>query len=215
MIVLVVSVLLVTWPIALFNMNLFSFWLLADTTLLHLVLVTIFVLLEPFLKRLFALALLVSNLILIKQAFDFACGFTVITYWSSGSIVFINIVSVLLKFHLFLFVDLFLINMFFVLLRTTLWRMVNLRENFRRKSKGRSGFSVIQVMPGNNRLCLWERIYSFFLSLLLRNVVGTCFSHRWVEIGAIIFGRLKRESIDTIILSLILMIVALNVPLLL
>lgn len=64
---LVISVVFIAGAIAFLSRHLLSFWLLlANTTFLHLVLITVFVLVKALLKGLFALALLEANTILIE-----------------------------------------------------------------------------------------------------------------------------------------------------
>jgi hypothetical protein len=120
---LIAWMIMLTWCVLLIIKSIITAWFLLrflmDATFLHLVLVTVFVLIQPILKGLISLLLIKSNSIFIKKIFYFTFGFAIISNCPrSMPLIFIFIISNLfLEFYLLLFVDFFLINVFLVVLR--------------------------------------------------------------------------------------------------
>lgn len=77
---LVVCIFLIAGTIAALGLSCFSLGLFAYATFLHLVLVAVFILVEALPERLFPLALLVSNAVLIKQTLNLACCLAMVAH---------------------------------------------------------------------------------------------------------------------------------------
>lgn len=142
-VVLIVCVFLIAGTVAAFGMDYLFLWLFAYATFLHLVLVTVFILVEALPERLFPLTLLVSDAVFIKQTLDLACCIAMVTYWTSCPVFNFGLIVAFFQFYLFFLVYLLLIDVLLVFLWTSLGRVMHFCKDFRREGKGRSDLSVI------------------------------------------------------------------------
>jgi hypothetical protein len=132
---LTISISLVKFRISLLIVILTLLFFL-KTTFLHLAIITVLILVESFLELILPLFLHKSQSILIKQCLDLTACLCVI--WncsvSSGSVELVNCITFFFfDFNYLLMINLLLVDMLFVILRSSLYRDFMIYKRFRRK----------------------------------------------------------------------------------
>lgn len=192
------------------------FWrLLRDATFLHLVLITVFIFVESFLKWLVSLLLMISNPILIQQVFDFACCLVVISDGSASELIIMSLLvffNSFFEFFQLLIVNFFLIDVLLVLFGFSLDWMTGLDQKWWREGQRFSSLSIIKMVLAYQTFVLreWTEGCSI-VKFSCKN--PCCFSNRWLKPPLLFFLLFERKGLAVVLFQGQLMVVALKLSL--